>query len=189
MENAFVYRIAHDTDEARLTLIGVPDKAGIGAIIFRALAESKIHVDMIVYNKVNASEASVSFMIWKKDIPEAERAAKQVAQQIRAKAIKIDDDMARISIIGRGLHNPSGIVAEMFGVFGDENINIQAITTSETRVSCLVKAEETERAVKLLIQKFSLDQNMKNEIPEKHHEEIDFQIPFDAPIDYTLLNG
>ncbi len=189
MENAYVYRIAHDTNEARLTLIGVPDKAGIGAIIFRALAESKIHVDMIVYNKVNANETSVSFMIWKKDIPEAEQAAKQVAQQIGAKAVKIDDDMARISIIGRGLHNPSGIVAELFEVFGDENINIQAITTSETRVSCLVKAEETARAVKLLIKKFSLERNMRKDEFEMHHEEIDFQLPFDAPIDYTLLNN
>ncbi|MCI0512060.1 ACT domain-containing protein [candidate division KSB1 bacterium] len=188
MENAFVYRIAHDTTEARLTIIGVPDSSGIGARIFRTLAAAKIHIDMIIYNKVTNGSPNVSFMIWKKDIPQARESATHVAQEIGAKGVLIEDDIARISIIGRGLHNPSGIVAEMFEAFGDEKINIQMISTSETRISCLVKSTDVGRAVKVLVQQFGVTGSPHTDL-ERSHEEVDFVIPLDAPYDYTLING
>lgn len=188
MRNAFVYRIAHDTSEARFTVLGVPDRSGIGAKIFKSLAEKHIKLDMIIYNQVNNGSPSVSFLIAKKDIPQAKLAAEKFIPEIEAEGIKIEDDIARITIIGRGLHNPSGIVAELFAGFGDEKINIQMISTSETRVSCLVKAVEVERAVKTLIKKFGLDSTAAEKIKEPK-EEIDFEIPFDAPFDYTLIHG
>lgn len=184
MENALVYRIAHDTNEARLTILGVPDSYGIGAKIFHALAQKKIYVNSVIYNKVNGTQG-VSFLIWKKDIAVAREAAEKIAAEIGADAIKIEDDMAKISVIGRGLHNPSGIVADLFEVFGDEKINIQMISTSETRVNCLVKTIEIEHAIQALLKKFSLSQagQPEREIP---NEEIDFELPFDAPFEYSL---
>lgn len=184
MENNLVYRIAHDTNEARLTILGVPDSYGIGAKIFHALAEKKIYVNSVIYNKVNGTQG-VSFMIWKKDIPIAREAAEKIVQEIGAKGIKIEDDMAKISVIGRGLHNPSGIVAELFEVFGNEKINIQMISTSETRVNCLVKTIEIEHAIQALLKKFNLSPTGEpvKEIP---NEEVDFALPFDAPFEYSL---
>lgn len=187
MENAFVYRIAHDTNEARLTVVGVPDQAGIGAQIFHALAEAKIRVDMVIYNKTTEGNPDVSFLIWKKELMRVKESVQNTVDKIGAKGIQIEDDIARITIIGRGLHNPSGLVAELFDAFGDEKINIQMITTSESRISCLVKEVEVERAVNTLIHKFGLDDKQQNAVKESH-EEVDFAIPFDAPFDYTLIN-
>lgn len=188
MRNAFVYRIAHDTSEARFTVLGVPDRSGIGAKIFKAMAAAHIKVDMIIYNKVTNGKPSVSFLIAKKDIPLTQKAAEEFLPEIEAEGIKIEDDIARITVIGRGLHNPSGIVAELFEGFGDEKINIEMISTSETRVSCLVKAVDVDRAVQTLIRKFGLDVAGKRNL-KLPKEEIDFEIPFDAPFDYTLIHG
>jgi|GEM_PF-1096596 len=191
MKNAFVYRIAHDTSEARLTVLGVPDRSGIGAKIFHSLAEAKINVDMIIYNNVmngTPGMPNVSFLIWKKDVARAREAAENIIQEIGATGIKIEEDIARITVIGQGLHNPSGIVAELFEAFGDEKINIQMISTSERRVSCLVKAADVKRSVKTLIEKFGLD-DFKNQSFNESHEEVDFAIPLDAPFDYTLINA
>ena len=189
MENAFVYRIAHDTSEARLTILGVPDKSGIGAKIFHSFSNAKINVDMIIYNKVINGSPNVSFIIPKEDIARGKEAGENVACEIGAKGVKIEEDIARISIIGRGLHNPSGLVAKMFDAFGDEKINIEMISTSETRVSCLIKADEVERAVKTLIKKFDLENLPERGVDATPKEEIDFELPFDAPFDYTLNNG
>jgi len=189
MENAFVYRIAHDTNEARLTVLGVPDKSGIGAKIFHALAQATIHVDMIIYNKVTNGSPNVSFIIPKADVLEGKAAAEAVAEKIGAKGVIVEADIARLSVIGRGLHNPSGLVAKMFDAFGDEKINIQMISTSETRISCLIKAKDMERAVSTLIKKFELDKIPGRDIDASPKEEIDFAIPFDAPFDYTLIHG
>jgi len=187
MQNAFVYRVAHDTNEARLTVLGVPDSSGIGAHIFRALAGATINVDSIIYNHVLNGAPNVSFMIHKKDVPKAMALAKTLVKEIGANGFQIEEDVARISIIGSGLHNPSGIVAELFEVFGDEKINIQMISTSEHRVACLIKIDEVNRAVKALIKKFGLDAYRELKYDESK-EEIDFAIPFDAPFDYSLIN-
>ncbi|MBN1350515.1 ACT domain-containing protein [candidate division KSB1 bacterium] len=189
MENAFVYRIAHDTTEARLTVLGVPDKSGIGAKIFHAFAEAKIDVDMIIYNKVTDGSPNVSFIIPKADVIRGKQAAESVANEIGAEGVMVEEDIARISVIGRGLHNPSGLVAKMFEAFGDERINIQMISTAETRLCCLIKAEEVERAVKTLIKKFDLDKFRGKEMDIAPKEEVDFALPFDAPFDYTLIHG
>lgn len=189
MVNAFVYRIAHDTSEARLTILGLPDKSGIGAKIFHALAEASIHVDMIIYNQVPNGSPNVSFIIPKNDVLEGKKAAEIVKKDIGAKDVMIEEDIARISIIGRGLHNPSGVVAKMFDAFGDEKINIQMISTSETRISCLIKAKEVQHAVKTLIKKFKLDKIPGRDVDASPKEEVDFAIPFDAPFDYTLIHG
>lgn len=186
MENAFVYRITHDTNEARLNILGIPNQPGMGARVFRALADSKIHVDMILYNNVADEQSNLSFLIWKKDIPAAKEVAEIFINDVGGKGILVEEDFARISIIGRGLHNPSGIVAEMFAAFGNENINMQMISTSERRVSCLVKAIEVERAVWVLIKQFKLDDARVDS--EISGEKVDFSLPLDAPFDYMLTN-
>ncbi len=158
MESVVVAGVTCDMNEARITLKHVPDQPGISAKIFTPLAKEKITVDMIVQNTRLGGETDLSFTVTKKDFNKAFEISKIVAQDIGAKGVlSADEDIAKVSVIGLGMKSHSGVAATMFQTLADENINIRLISTSEIRISCIIKAKYAELAVRALHTSFGLD--------------------------------
>ncbi|WNG16902.1 aspartate kinase [Cystobacter fuscus] len=157
MENVVVSGIAYEKNEAKLAISGVPDMPGVAAKIFGTLDEKNIVVDLIVQTASRDGKTDVSFTVGKTDLTKAREAVEQVAREIKAGGVETDSDVAKISIVGVGMRNHSGVAAKMFQVLSQEGINIQVISTSEIKVSCLVQSKYTELAVRALHTAFGLD--------------------------------
>ncbi|WNG26455.1 aspartate kinase [Cystobacter fuscus] len=157
MENVVVSGIAYEKNEAKLAISGVPDMPGVAAKIFGTLDEQNIVVDLIVQTASRDGKTDVSFTVGKTDLTKAREAVEQVAREIKAGGVETDSDVAKISIVGVGMRNHSGVAAKMFQVLSQEGINIQVISTSEIKVSCLVQSKYTELAVRALHTAFGLD--------------------------------
>ena len=165
MERRLITAIAHDTSEARVTLVDVDNIPGVGAEIFKPLAEQAINIDMIIQNiNIDASKASVTFTLNEDDLDRALKAIEEVAQQkkIHYKDFIANKDVAKVSIIGVGMKQNSGIAQRVFQVLADKKINIMAITTSEIKISILIPKEYTELAVRILHDEFELDKKTSN---------------------------
>ncbi len=158
MEKAIISGITHDTSEAKVTVLGVPDRPGIAARLFRALADEAVNVDMIEQNVSTQGVTDISFTVPKADIPVGMRVTEAVAGEIGATSINQDAEVARISLVGAGMKTNPGIAATMFEVLADNGINIEMISTSSIRISCFVRAREVERAVRALHAAFELEQ-------------------------------
>jgi len=154
MEIAEVRGISHDINETKITLVQVPDKPGIAAKIFKALGDAHIVVDMIVQNYPYKSRTEISFSVNKNDADEAEQIARKVAEEIGAKDVERNDNIAKVSIVGLGMKTKSGTAGKMFKVLADNGINIYAISTSEIKISCLIDQDKVEKAVKSLHKEF-----------------------------------
>ncbi|OJH38644.1 aspartate kinase [Cystobacter ferrugineus] len=157
MENVVVSGIAYEKNEAKLAISGVPDMPGVAAKIFGILDAQNIVVDLIVQTASRDGKTDVSFTVGKTDLSKAREAVEQVAREIKAGGVETDSDVAKISIVGVGMRNHSGVAAKMFQVLSQEGINIQVISTSEIKVSCLVQSKYTELAVRALHTAFGLD--------------------------------
>ena len=157
MEDVLVSGITYDRNEARLVLRGVPDKPGVAARIFGALDERHVVVDIIVQTAQQDGRADLSFTMGRADLPVAREAMDRLVQELGLRGVESDDQIAKISIVGVGMRNHSGVAARMFEVLGKEGINIQSISTSEIKVSCVVAAKYTELAVRALHTAFGLD--------------------------------
>ncbi|HSP20380.1 MAG TPA: aspartate kinase [Myxococcaceae bacterium] len=157
MEDVLVSGITHDRNEARLVLRGVPDRPGVAARIFGALDERSIVVDIIVQTAQQDGRADLSFTIGRADFAVAREAMEKLVAELGLRAVESDDQIAKISIVGVGMRNHSGVAARMFEVLGKEGINIQMISTSEIKVSCVVAAKYAELAVRALHTAFGLD--------------------------------
>ncbi len=158
MESVVVAGVTCDMNEARITLKHVPDQPGVSAKIFTPLAKEKITVDMIVQNTRVGGETDLSFTVTKKDFNKAFEISKIVAKDIGATGVlTADEDIAKVSVIGLGMKSHSGVAATMFQTLADENINIRLISTSEIRISCIIKAKYAELAVRALHTSFGLD--------------------------------
>ncbi|ATB38872.1 aspartokinase [Cystobacter fuscus] len=157
MENVVVSGIAYEKNEAKLAISGVPDMPGVAAKIFGTLDAQNIVVDLIVQTASRDGKTDVSFTVGKTDLVKAREAVEQVAREIKAGGVETDSDVAKISIVGVGMRNHSGVAAKMFQVLSQEGINIQVISTSEIKVSCLVQSKYTELAVRALHTAFGLD--------------------------------
>ncbi|EPX56023.1 Aspartokinase [Cystobacter fuscus DSM 2262] len=157
MENVVVSGIAYEKNEAKLAISGVPDMPGVAAKIFGILDAQNIVVDLIVQTASRDGKTDVSFTVGKTDLTKAREAVEQVAREIKAGGVETDSDVAKISIVGVGMRNHSGVAAKMFQVLSQEGINIQVISTSEIKVSCLVQSKYTELAVRALHTAFGLD--------------------------------
>ena len=165
MERRLITAIAHDTSEARVTLVDVDNIPGVGAEIFKPLAQQAINIDMIIQNiNIDASKASVTFTLNEDDLDRALKAIEEVAQQkkIHYKDLIANKDVAKVSIIGVGMKQNSGIAQRVFQVLADKKINIMAITTSEIKISILIPKEYTELAVRILHDEFELDKKNSN---------------------------
>jgi aspartate kinase len=157
MERVVVRGIAHNKNEARITVERVPDKPGIAAKIFDALAEANIPVDMIVQNVSVDGYTDISFTVEKNDAAKAERITKEVASEIGAKNVIRDDRIAKVSVVGLGMRSHAGVAGKVFETLAKYGINIVMISTSEIKISCIVDEKFTELAVRVLHEAFGLD--------------------------------
>jgi aspartate kinase len=156
MEQAIIAGIAHDTSEAKVTILGVPDRPGIAARVFRPLADAGVNIDMIVQNVSAAGHTDISFTLPKDDLRRAGPALEQVRADVGASEVVTDDDIARVSLVGAGMKTHPGVAADMFDALADAGINIEIISTSPIRISCVVRAGEVERAVQVVHDRFRL---------------------------------
>lgn len=157
MERVLVSGITYNKGEAKLTLTQVPDRPGIAAKLFGALADENILVDMIIQNASQEGRTDMTFTVLKTDARKALTAAQRVAGDIEAGEVLIDEDIAKISIVGRGMRSHWGVASTMFEALARENINIQMISTSEIRISCVIESKYTELAVRALHDAFKLE--------------------------------
>ncbi len=156
MEQAMVTAITHDTSEAKITVAGVPDQPGIAARLFRALADHAINVDMIVQNTSSNGMTDISFTVPKDDLETSLTISSSLAPEIGAREVSADEGIGRISLIGAGMKTSPGVTAAMFEVLSKESINIEMISTSPIRISCVVRDEAVERSVQILHEAFEL---------------------------------
>jgi len=156
MERVIVRGIAHNKNESRITVERVPDKPGIAAKIFDALAEANIPVDMIVQNVSVDGFTDISFTVEKGDAQKAERITKEIAKEIGAKDVIRDDDIAKVSIVGLGMRSHAGVAGKVFETLAKYGINIIMISTSEIKISCIIDEKFTELAVRVLHEAFGL---------------------------------
>jgi aspartate kinase len=156
MEQAVVTAVTHDTTEAKVTVTGVPDRPGIAARLFRALADGAVNVDTIVQNTSLHGTTDISFTVPKTDLALSMDVARALAPDIGAGEVTADDAIAKVSLVGAGMRSHPGVSATMFEVLADAAINIEMISTSSIRLSCVVRAERVEEAVRLLHEAFEL---------------------------------
>ena len=157
MESVMVSAVTHDKNQAWITLNKVPDQPGIAAKIFTPLADKAIVVDMIIQNTHAGGQTDLTFTVPESEYEMALEIEKRVAQEIGAKDILGKKEIAKVSVIGVGMKNHSGVAATMFTALAAENINISMISTSEIRISCVVDEKYTELAVRVLHTAFGLD--------------------------------
>ncbi len=157
MEGLIVTAVTHDKDQARITLKKVPDQPGIAEKIFSPIAESGIVVDMIIQNTRAGGKTDLTFTVPKENFAEALEIERSIAKKIGAEDVFGDKHIAKVSVIGVGMKNHSGVASIMFGALAKANINIMMISTSEIRISCVIEENYTELAVRVLHTAFGLD--------------------------------
>ncbi len=156
MEDIVVSGVTLQRDEAKVTIRDVPDKPGMAAEIFRELAGKGINVDMIVQNVSREGSTDLSFTVVKSDLPSTLRVARMVSHRIGAGEVTTDEGVAKLSIVGIGMRSHSGIAAKMFESMARERINIEMISTSEIKISCVIRKLHAERAVRAVHRAFGL---------------------------------
>lgn len=157
MEKVIVSGITYDKNQAKITLIGLPDKPGIAAKLFTDIANASIVVDMIVQNvSSDGKSADISFTVAKTDLQKAFRLTENIAKELQAKEVTSRDDISKISIVGVGMRTHSGVAAQMFNALANHGINILMISTSEIKVSCVIESKYTELSVRVLHDTFGL---------------------------------
>jgi aspartate kinase len=157
MEDPIISGVTHDVTEAKVTIMGVPDRPGISAALFEPLADAGINVDMIVQNTSKDGTTDISFTVGKAEIAVAEEIVKQIAGEVGATGVAHDDDIVKVSLIGAGMKTSPGIAAKMFRTLADRKINIEMISTSTIRTTVVVAAADMQDAVRSLHTAFGLD--------------------------------
>jgi len=157
MEQLLVSGVTHDKNQARITLKKVPDQPGIASKIFSPITEAGIVVDMIIQNTRAGGQTDLTFTVPKADFENALKIEKHIAEQIGAEDVFGDENIAKVSVIGVGMKNHSGVASIMFTALARENINIMMISTSEIRISCVIEEKYAELAVQVLHTAFGLD--------------------------------
>ena len=158
MEHPLITAVTHSTDEARITLIGVPDRPGAAAAIFTALAEANCNVDTIIQNepREEGRDAEVSFTISTEDLRAAEQALEPVRAQLGIARVDTDREIGKVSIVGAGMRSHPGVAAKVFSTLAGEGINIEMISTSPIKISCVIRADDVPQAVRSLHSAFEL---------------------------------
>ena len=152
-----VTAVAYDKNQAKITLRGVPDRPGIAAAIFVPLGERGISVDMIVQNVSLDGFTDITFTVKKEDLEKAMEVVKDVAKKLGFSSVHADESVAKVSIVGTGMRDRPGVAGKMFKALADAGINIQMISTSEIKISCIIDEKYTELAVRVLHEVFGLD--------------------------------
>ena len=157
LESALIRGVALDVEEAKVTLDEVPDRPGIAAAIFKAVAAEGIHVDMIVQNVSHDGRTDLSFTIPRADLHRLDAVLEGIVTDVGALRYETDDAIAKLSLVGAGIKSNPGVAADMFDALAAEGINIDMISTSSIRISCVIRAEDGDRAVHAVHQRFGLD--------------------------------
>ena len=158
MEKEVVSGVTYNKDEAKISIRHVPDQPGIAAKIFGPIGEANVNVDMIIQNVSTSGFTDVTFTVPKSDLWQAMKIVKGIAKDIGAKGVSGDDTIAKVSIVGVGMRSHSGVATKMFTALSKEGINIQMISTSEIKISCVIEEKYTELAVRVLHEAFGLGQ-------------------------------
>jgi aspartate kinase len=156
LEKAIVSGVTHDVAEAKATIVSVPDNPGIAARVFRALADAGVNIDMIVQNVSANGTTDISFTLPKTDLDVASPILDRLAADVGAASVDLDDSIAKVSLVGAGMKSHPGVAADMFEALAEAGINIEIISTSSIRVSCVVRAADVDRAVQAVHDKFRL---------------------------------
>jgi len=159
MERVAVSGVSGDRNQAKITIIGVPDRPGVAARIFGPVAEANIIVDMIIQNVSQASLTDISFTVPRADLGKAVGLMQRIAKEIEAKSVAVTEAIAKVSLVGVGMRSHSGVAARMFEVLSKEGINIMMISTSEIKISCVIEEKYLELAMRTLHGAFGLDQS------------------------------
>ena len=157
MEHVLVSGITGDRNQAKVTVVGVPDQPGIAAKIFVAIAEAAINVDMIIQNVSQDSLTDISFTVPRGDLKSAIRLVQVLAKEVGARTVEVNEEIAKVSLVGVGMRSHSGVAARMFATLSRDGINIMMISTSEIKISCVVEEKYMELAVRGLHQEFELE--------------------------------
>lgn len=157
MEREIVSGITYDRDQAKITVVHVPDKPGVAAALFTPLSDKNIIVDMIIQNASLEGFTDLTFTVSKKDLKDAQKIVENTAKSVGAKKVEVDDQVAKVSIIGVGMASHSGVAAKMFTTLANESVNIMMISTSEIKISCVIQRKYTELAVAVLHDAFGLE--------------------------------
>jgi aspartate kinase len=157
MEDAIISGVTHDTSEAKVTVEGVPDQPGIAAHVFKSLAGESVNVDMIVQNVSTGGLADISFTMPQDDLSKAIAVIDKIVGELGAAGSRHDTKIGRVSLVGAGMKTNPGVAAKMFEVLADEKVNIEMISTSTIRISCVVAEDDVERAVRALHSAFGLE--------------------------------
>jgi aspartate kinase len=158
MEHPLITAVTHSNEEARITLLGVPDRPGAAAAIFGALAEANCNVDTIIQNEPleEGRDAEVSFTIASEDLPAAERALEPVIQELGIEAVDTDPEIGKVSIVGAGMRSHPGVAAKVFQTLAEREINIEMISTSPIKIACVIRSNAVPEAVRALHEAFEL---------------------------------
>ena len=156
MEHAIISAVTHDSSEAKMTVSGVADKPGVAGRLFRALADADVNVDMIVQNVSSQGVTDISFTVPRSQLASARAVAQGLTGELGADDVSDDDGIARVSLIGAGMQTNPGVAARMFETLAAARINIEMISTSAIRISCVIRADDIEPAVAELHEAFEL---------------------------------
>jgi aspartate kinase len=156
LEQAIISGIAHDTSEAKVTIRKVPDRPGVAGRTFRPLADSGINIGEIVQNTSVAGLADISFTLPENELGRAEPILEELSRDIGAEGFNFDRDIAKVTVVGAGMKSHPGVAAAIFEALADAGINIEIISTSSIRVSCVVPAVDVERAVNVIHERLRL---------------------------------
>jgi aspartate kinase len=157
MEQAIISGVTHDTSEAKITLRQVPDHPGVAATVFGLLAESNVNVDMIIQNVSEKGMSDISFTTPKDDLSRARKAMSEIVEKLGAREYSVDEAVAKVSLVGAGMRTHPGIAAKMFRTLADAGVNIDMISTSPIRISCVIADEQIATAVSALHAAFGLE--------------------------------
>jgi aspartate kinase len=149
--------LAHDRNVAKVTVVAVPDRPGIARSLFDPLADAGVNVDMIVQNVGHGGETDLSFTVPRVELGKTKKTLEPVVRELGARELTTDTSVAKVSIVGAGLHNAPGYAARMFGTLADAGVNIEMISTSEVRITCMIAEDELETALKALHRAFELE--------------------------------
>ncbi len=156
MEQPIISGVTHDVSEAKVTIFRVPDRPGVAARLFRALADENVNVDMIEQNVSTDGHTDISFTVPSAELKRTRDVMEKMVVELEAAGVDDDPDIGRVSLVGAGMRTNPGVAAQMFETLANEGINIEMISTSTIRISCVVQQDDVERAVRALHESFEL---------------------------------
>ena len=156
LEEVVVSGVALNEGEAKVTIFRVPDRPGVAAKIFKRLADANINVDMIIQNKTETRSTDISFTVAKTALARTLRVVREAANSVGAQHVTCDENIAKVSVVGVGMRSHSGVASKMFGALAKQRINIEMISTSEIKISCVVEGKKGKEAVRTIHKEFGL---------------------------------